>query len=132
MWRGFSWKPLVISYHKSMAVFHRNRHQIPWRFHVIHPDFICFPCWNMNEFWTSSSHGISMAFAKKMMGFPSDLVSFSNQTKLPSKRHEKIHVTFLTGKILILFMYLVSGSTLNVDFAFFLLNFHFNIIFFLY
>ena len=43
-------------------------------------------------FWTSSSHGISMAFAKKMMGFPSDLVSFSNQTKLPSKRHEKILV----------------------------------------
>ena len=34
-----------------------------------------------------------MAFAKKMMGFPSDLVSFS--AKLPSKRHEKIHVTFL-------------------------------------
>ena len=35
----------------------------------------------------SSSHGISEAFAKKMMGFPSDLVSFS--TKLSSKRHEK-------------------------------------------
>ena len=34
-------------------------------------------------FWTSSSHGISIAFAKKMMGFPSDSVSFS--TKLPSK-----------------------------------------------
>ena len=27
-------------------------------------------------FWTSSSHGISMAFAKKMMGFPSNFVSF--------------------------------------------------------
>ena len=36
-----------------------------------------------------------MAFAKKMMGFPSDSVSFS--TKLPSKRHEKIRVTFLVG-----------------------------------
>ena len=34
-------------------------------------------------FWTSSIHGISM-------GFPTDLVSLSNQTKLPSKRHEKI------------------------------------------
>ena len=46
-------------------------------------------------FWTSSRHGISMAFAKKMMGFPSDLVSFS--TKLPSKGQGKITVTFLTG-----------------------------------
>ena len=31
-------------------------------------------------FWTSSSLRISMVFAKEMMGFPSDLVSFSNQT----------------------------------------------------
>ena len=46
-------------------------------------------------FWASSSHGISMAFAKKMMGFPSDLVSFS--TKLPSRSHEEILVTFFTG-----------------------------------
>ena len=37
---------------------------------------------------------ISMAFAKKMMGFPSDLGSFP--TKLPSTRHEKIRDTFLT------------------------------------
>ena len=40
-----------------------------------------------------------MAFAKKMMGFLSDLVSFSNHTKLPSKKHQKIHVTFFTGTI---------------------------------
>ena len=46
-------------------------------------------------FWTSSSHGIFMAFAKKMMWFPSDLVSFS--TKLRSKRREKIRVIFFTG-----------------------------------
>ena len=32
-------------------------------------------------FWTNSSHGISMTFARKMMGFPSDLASFL--TKLP-------------------------------------------------
>ena len=53
------------------------------------------------KFYTSSSHGISMAFTKKMVGFPSDLVSFLNQTKLPSmlKRHEKIPVTFFTGNI---------------------------------
>ena len=42
----------------------------------------------------SSSHGISMASAKKMMGFPSDLVSLS--TNLSSKRHEKIPVAFFT------------------------------------
>ena len=48
-------------------------------------------------FCTSSTHGISTAFAKKMMGFPSDLVSFS--IKLPSKRHEIIHISFSTGTI---------------------------------
>ena len=37
-----------------------------------------------------------MAFAETMMGFPSDLVSFS--IKLPSKRLEKIRVTFFTGE----------------------------------
>ena len=40
-----------------------------------------------------------MAFAKKMMGFPSDLVSFLNLIKLPSKIWEKIHVTFFTGEV---------------------------------
>ena len=48
-------------------------------------------------FWTSSSHGISMVFVKKMMGFLSDLGSFT--TKLSSKRHEKIRVTFFTGGV---------------------------------
>ena len=48
-------------------------------------------------FWTSSVHGISMAFAKEVMGFPSNSVSFP--TKLPSKRHEEIPVTFFTGSI---------------------------------
>ena len=36
-----------------------------------------------------------MTFAKKMMGFPSDVMAFS--IKLPSKRHEKTRVTFSTG-----------------------------------
>ena len=35
-----------------------------------------------------------MAFAKKMMGFPSDIALFP--TKLPSKSHEKIPVTFFS------------------------------------
>src|ERR1043165_8348530 len=38
-----------------------------------------------------------MAIAKKVMGFPSDLVSFS--TELSSKRHAKFHITFFTGYI---------------------------------
>ena len=38
---------------------------------------------------------ISIVFAKKGSGFPSELMSFS--TKLPSKRYEKIPVTFFTG-----------------------------------
>ena len=46
-------------------------------------------------FWTRSSHGISMVFVKKLMGFPSDSVSFP--TSPPSERHEKIPVTFFTG-----------------------------------
>ena len=77
--------------------------QIDTKFHddsVIHPGFICLACSNMTWIlhFTSSSHGISMVFAKKMMGFPSDLVSLSNQTKLPAKGHEKIHEChFFTG-----------------------------------
>ena len=47
-----------------------------------------------NDFGQVQVMAISMAFAKKMMEFPSDLVSFS--TKLSSKRHDKIHVTVFT------------------------------------
>ena len=49
-----------------------------------------------------------MAFAKKMTGFPSDLVSFSNQAKLLSKRHAKIPVTFFTG-----YVTLILGRTVK-------------------
>ena len=79
-----------------------------------YPGFIRFPWKNVtwiSEFWTSSSHGISMAFPKKMMGFPSDLVSFLNQTKQPSKRLDKIPVTFFTGKFMNLFL-LISCTVL--------------------
>jgi len=51
-------------------------------------------------FLTSSTHGISVAFAKKMMRFPSNSVSFL--TKLLSKRHEEIRVTFFTGEFKLL------------------------------
>ena len=40
-----------------------------------------------------------MGFAKKMAGFPSDLVSFSNQTKLPSKDMRKYVSHFLHGPV---------------------------------
>ena len=43
--------------------------------------FYLFSMLDGHGFWTSSSHGISMAFANKMMGFLSDFASFS--TKLP-------------------------------------------------
>ena len=46
-----------------------------------------------------------MALAKKMMRFPSDLVSFS--TKLPSKSHEKFHVIFVTG---LFFLFCTRGD----------------------
>ena len=75
--------------------------QIYIKFHEDSKSFIqvlfCFPCWNMTWIlhFTSSNHGISMGFAKKMNGFPSDLESFS--IKLPSKRHEKTVLHFLQG-----------------------------------
>ena len=59
-------------------------------------------------FWISSSHGISMAFAEKMMGFASDLMSFLS--KLPSKRHGKIRVTFFTGQHAFIFRYSLSSQ----------------------
>ena len=77
--------PLVggfVEIHTKFHDYSMSFTQVLFVFHVI-------GTWH--GFWTSSSPGISEAFAKKMMGFPSDLVSFSNQTKLPSKRHEKIH-----------------------------------------
>ena len=93
---GFSWKFHVISCHKSKFVI-----QIHTKFHEYSMSFpqvlFVFHAAKWHGFWTSSSHGISMVFAKKLMGFPSDLVSFP--TKLPSKREEKIRVTFFTGYI---------------------------------
>ena len=42
--------------------FGPNRQQIPWRFHVIYPGFICFPCpittWTLDEFKSWNFHGI--------------------------------------------------------------------------
>ena len=101
MWHGFSWKFRVISRHKLTEVLPSKST----------PNSMTISCqlsrlylFSMLEhdmdftFYTSSSHGISMVFAKKMMGFPSDLISFS--TKLPSKKHEKNCVTFFTGIII--------------------------------
>ena len=73
--------------------------QIHTKFHDYSMSFIqvlfVFHARTWHGFWTSSSHEIFVAFRKKMAGFPSDLVSFL--TKLPSKRHEKIRVTFFKG-----------------------------------
>ena len=73
--------------------------QIDTKFHGHSMSFIqvlfVFHAETRHGSWISPSHGNSMAFAQKMMGFPSDLVSFL--TKLSLKRHEKISVTFFTG-----------------------------------
>ena len=80
--------------------------QIDTNFHDYAVSFIqvllVYHAGTWHGFWTSSSHGNSMTFAKKMMGFPLDWVSFS--TKLPSKRHEEIRVTFFKRGPLNLFM----------------------------
>ena len=84
-----------------MSQIDDNLVEIDTKFHDYSMSFIqvlrVFHANTRHGFWTNSSHGIPMAFAQKMMGFPSDLVSFS--TKLPSKRHEKIRVTFFTGRL---------------------------------
>ena len=88
---GFSWKFHVKSCRKSKTVWSNltpNSMSFIQVLFVRHAE-------TWHGFWTSSSHGISTAFSKKMMGFPSDLMSFS--TKLSSKRHEKILSIFLQG-----------------------------------
>ena len=57
-----------------------------------------------NGFWTSSSHGTSMAFAKKMVEFPSDLVSFPDQTTFQKTLENPHHIFYkvLINSILIL------------------------------
>ena len=86
--------------------------QIDIKFHDYSMSFIqvlfIFHAKAWHGFWTSSRHEISMAFAKKMLGFPSDLKSFS--TKLPSKRHEKIRVTFFTGYVLNTYLFFIDRS----------------------
>ena len=85
MRQGFSEKLHVLLCHKWTEVWSKftpNSVTIPChlsRFYVFHAE-------TWHGFWTSSSHGIAMVFAKKMMEF-SDLESFS--TKLPPKRQSK-------------------------------------------
>ena len=85
---------MEIPCHKSTSVWSKST-----------PNSMTIPC-HLSRFYLLSllehdldfaqvCHGIFMAFAKKIMGFPLDLVSFS--TKLPSKWHEKIRVIFFTG-----------------------------------
>ena len=82
------------SHGNSMSFHVPNRQQffieIDTKFHdyfmsVVQILFV-FQAGTWPGFWTSSSHEIAMAFSKKMMGFLSDLVSFSNQIKLSVKK----------------------------------------------
>ena len=68
MWRGFSWKFHMSFHFPNRRQFGPNWHQIPWLFHLFR--FYVFRAGTWHGVWTSSSHGISMAFAKRMMGFP--------------------------------------------------------------
>ena len=60
-----------------------------------------------------SSHGISVAFAKKM-GWDFHRIWSHFRTKLLSKRHEKIRVTFFTGKKLFLVYFKTSVTSLKM------------------
>ena len=63
----------------SMSQVDGNLVEIDTKFHDYFMSFIhvlfVFHAKTGYGFWTSSSHGISMEFAQKVMGFPSDLVS---------------------------------------------------------
>ena len=78
--------------------------QIHIKFHEYSMSFtqvlFVFHAQTSHGFWTSSIHGISMAFAKKMTRFRSDLAPFS--TKLLSKRYDEIRDTCFTGYVYII------------------------------
>ena len=78
--------------------FGPNPLQIPWLFHVIYPCFICLPCrnmtWILEKVKSWNFHGICQENDGICIRF---VLIFE---KLPSKRHEKIPVTFFTGLLL--------------------------------
>ena len=99
MWLEFSWKFYVISCHKSTTVWFILPiwywHQILRLYHVISRGFFHAKTWH--GFWTSSSHRISMAFARNMMGFPSDFVSLrpkDNQNYMSKSQSHFIGLSF--------------------------------------
>jgi len=75
--------------------------QIYTNFHEFSMSFIqllfVFHVETWHEFWTSSSHGISMAFARKMMGFSSDLSHFRPNCRPKVMRKSMLHL--LQGNI---------------------------------
>ena len=111
MWHGFSWK-FHVSPVTNWRQFGPNLHQIPWLFHVIYTGFICFPyALTWHGVYRSSSHGISMAFAKKMIHWiSSDLVIF-NET---AKRHKKLRFTFFAAIVWFIFTLSVSSFEWNM------------------
>ena len=75
--------------------------QIHTKFHDYSMSFIqalfVFHAGTWHGFWTSSSHGISMVIAKKMMGFPSDFVHFRPNGRQNEMRKSVSH--FLQGSL---------------------------------
>ena len=114
LWMNWA-KVLCIFWHVSRKIFDMDSRgnsmsqigcsllQIDTKFRDYSMSFIqalfVFRTWH--GFWTSSSHGISMAFTKKMMGFSSDLVFFvifdQTAVDLWHEISSRIHVTFFAG-----------------------------------
>ena len=98
--KNVTWIPMEIPCH-FMSQIDSSLVQIDPKFHDYCMSFIqvlfVFHAGTWHGFWIRASHGISEAFAKKMMGFLSDLVLSSNQTKLPSKSLRKSMSHFLQG-----------------------------------
>ena len=59
MWQGFSWKYHVISRHKSTAVRSKSTPNSMTCSQIL----LVFHAGTWHGFWTSSSHGVSIAFA---------------------------------------------------------------------
>ena len=86
--------------HGSLLKIHTKFHDDSMS--IIHALFV-FHAKTLYGFWTSSSHGISKAFAKKMAGFPSDLVSFSMRPNCRQYGMRKYKVShFLQGVYVII------------------------------
>ena len=78
----------------SLVKIHTNFHDNSMSFFQV---LFVFHAKTWHGFYTSSSHGISMAFANKMTEFPSDLMSFpiSDQTAVKKTWQNPCHIFYM-------------------------------------